>query len=68
MVKTFEPTIKVKAIIQVYDVNETENECMAYLDGEEYRGIVVQAKTISEALRELAISIDAINKYRMNQK
>ena len=68
MVQTVVPMTEVKAVIQVYNDERMTDKCMAYLEGDEYRGVVVQAKTVSEALRELAISIDAINQYRINKK
>ena len=68
MVQSIEPTTEVTAIIQVYEDIPImkDSTCIAYLEGEQYKGIVVQAKSVPEALKELAISIEAINQYRIN--
>lgn len=67
MIQEIIPTTEVKVIIKIYDSPVMKDcECMAYLEGDKYKGIVVQGKSISDALKELAISLDAINRYRIN--
>jgi len=66
MAQTINPTIKV--VIKVYEDAPLEAKYMAYLEDNEYKGIVAQAESVSEVLRELAISIEARNQYRLNTK
>jgi len=64
MVQTIIPTTELKVVISVYE----NHGCSAWIEGEDYRGIAVQADTISNAMRELAISIDVLNKYKENKR
>lgn len=66
MIQEIIPTTEVTVTIKVYDHNVIDAKCIAYIEGDEYKGIVVQAKSISSALKKLSICLDAINNYRTN--
>jgi hypothetical protein len=66
MMQEIIPSTEVKVVIKVYDHDVVDAKCMAYLEGDEYRGVVVQAKSIPSALKKLAVSLEAINQYRLN--
>ena len=66
MAQTKQAMTKINVVIQIFNDEQMTDACVVYLKGDKYRGIVVHAKTVPKALRKLAISIDAINQYRIN--
>lgn len=63
MVRVKEP----KYIIEV-QILKFEEGYTAWIKGDEYKGIVVQAESLDECLKELSISLKVLELYRNNIK
>lgn len=67
MVQTVAPKHEIVIHIQQYDeLDQVEEQYVAWIAGEKYRGILVTANSISECMKELGISLKVLELYRKN--
>lgn len=66
MIQEIIPSTEVTVVIKIYDHDVMDAKCMAYIEGDDYKGIVSQAATVGGALSKLSILLEAIDKYRIN--
>lgn len=54
--------------VEVYPIKEIEENYLAWVEGEKYRGTVVSGNSLSDVLNNLSISIKVLNDYRDNER
>ncbi|PSR54115.1 hypothetical protein AHMF7605_11595 [Adhaeribacter arboris] len=67
MVQTIQHNHQLNIQIKCYD-DLPDNKYLAWIEGKEYTGITITANSITECIKELAISLTALEAYRKNCK
>ena len=68
MVQTTFPNKTITVKIECFDNLPEQNKYVAWVEGDEYKGIVIQGDSIDDCLDELATSLRVIELYRKNTK
>lgn len=66
MLQVTEPDFELKVHFQHYP--KSPLPYLAWIEGEQYKGIVVQASSIDECMKELSVSLKVLELYRNNIK
>lgn len=67
MVQNIQEDAVIEVTIKCYD-NSTTDPYMAYVIKGDYHGLAVSAKTLPEVMKELSISLTAMELHRKNLK
>lgn len=67
MTQTIQPTNRITIFIECFD-DSVKNNYVAWVQGDGYDGIVVEAKSVVECMQELTTSIKVLGIYRKNLK
>lgn len=65
MIHTTTPTRRIVINIECFD-DIPDNNYVAWLEGEDYAGIIVSASSIPECINEIGISLKVLELYRKN--
>lgn len=67
MIQTIPPTQRITIHFECFDDLPQDNY-VAWLEGEDYKGIVVTANSVAECVQEIGISLKVLELYRKNLK
>ena len=67
MVQTIQPTQRITIHFECFDDLPNDNY-VAWIEGDDYKGMVVSANSVAECVQEIGISLKVLELYRKNLK